>query len=85
MANKIQTRMESRNSRLYECLKLKSITSVNDRPFNSIAILKFLIFLTLFPMQMGMIINESLRLYPPVIAIARKVEREVRPGKLTPG
>ncbi|KAL4639820.1 hypothetical protein ACB092_03G245800 [Castanea dentata] len=32
---------------------------------------------------MGMIINESLRLYPPVIAITRKVEREVRLGKLT--
>ncbi|KAM3707067.1 hypothetical protein ACJW31_03G197000 [Castanea mollissima] len=32
---------------------------------------------------MGMIINESLRLYPPVTGIARKVEREVRLGKLT--
>ncbi|KAF3964774.1 hypothetical protein CMV_010970 [Castanea mollissima] len=32
---------------------------------------------------MGMIINESLRLYPPAIAITRKVEREVRLGKLT--
>ncbi|KAK7822135.1 cytochrome p450 cyp749a22 [Quercus suber] len=32
---------------------------------------------------MGMIINESLRLYPPVTAISRKVEREVRLGKLT--
>jgi len=34
-------------------------------------------------MQMGMIINESLRLYPPIIAITRKVERDVRLGKLT--
>ncbi|BBG94352.1 cytochrome P450, family 72, subfamily A, polypeptide 8 [Prunus dulcis] len=31
---------------------------------------------------MGMIINESLRLYPPIVSIARKVEREVRLGKL---
>ncbi|KAL4639827.1 hypothetical protein ACB092_03G246400 [Castanea dentata] len=33
--------------------------------------------------EMGMIINESLRLYPLAIAITRKVEREVRLGKLT--
>ncbi|XP_050245914.1 cytochrome P450 CYP749A22-like isoform X2 [Quercus robur] len=32
---------------------------------------------------MGMIINESLRLYPPVTGLSRKVEREVRLGKLT--
>ncbi|XP_050277585.1 cytochrome P450 CYP749A22-like isoform X3 [Quercus robur] len=32
---------------------------------------------------MGMIINESLRLYPPIISITRKVERDVRLGKLT--
>ncbi|KAK7842857.1 cytochrome p450 cyp749a22 [Quercus suber] len=31
----------------------------------------------------SMIINESLRLYPPAITITRKVEREVRLGKLT--
>ncbi|KAL6192912.1 hypothetical protein ACLB2K_033998 [Fragaria x ananassa] len=31
---------------------------------------------------MGMIINESLRLYPPVVSIERKVAREVRLGKL---
>ncbi|XP_061998661.1 cytochrome P450 CYP749A22-like isoform X1 [Rosa rugosa] len=31
---------------------------------------------------MGMIINESLRLYPPVVSIYRKVAREVRLGKL---
>ena len=33
-------------------------------------------------MQMSMIINESLRLYPPVVAIPRRAEREVRLGKL---
>ena len=32
---------------------------------------------------MSMIINESLRLYPPVIAVSRKAEREVRLGDLT--
>lgn len=31
---------------------------------------------------MGMIINESLRLYPPVVTISRKVSREARLGKL---
>ena len=31
---------------------------------------------------MNMIINESLRLYPPVVAMSRKVEREVRLGNL---
>ncbi|PQQ01733.1 cytochrome P450 CYP749A22 [Prunus yedoensis var. nudiflora] len=31
---------------------------------------------------MSMIINEALRLYPPVVAVIRKVEREVRLGKL---
>ncbi|XP_050373899.1 cytochrome P450 CYP749A22-like [Argentina anserina] len=31
---------------------------------------------------MGMIINESLRLYPPVVSIERKVAREVRLGEL---
>lgn len=32
---------------------------------------------------MSMVINESLRLYPPVIGIIRKVERETRLGNLT--
>ncbi|XP_075657749.1 cytochrome P450 CYP749A22-like isoform X1 [Castanea sativa] len=32
---------------------------------------------------MGMIINESLRLYPPIPLIARKVKRKTRLGKLT--
>ncbi|KAK7822129.1 cytochrome p450 cyp749a22 [Quercus suber] len=32
---------------------------------------------------MGMIINESLRLYPPILSIVRKVERKTRLGKLT--
>ncbi|VVA24177.1 PREDICTED: cytochrome P450 [Prunus dulcis] len=31
---------------------------------------------------MSMIINESLRLYPPVVSVERKVRREVRLGKL---
>ncbi|XP_015894844.3 cytochrome P450 CYP749A22 isoform X1 [Ziziphus jujuba] len=31
---------------------------------------------------MGMVFNESLRLYPPVIGFERKVEREVRVGRL---
>ena len=31
---------------------------------------------------MSAVINESLRLYPPAIAVVRKVEREVRLGKL---
>lgn len=34
-------------------------------------------------MQMNMIINESLRLYPPVLTVTRKVRREVRLGSLT--
>ena len=33
-------------------------------------------------MQMSLIINESLRLYPPANALSREVEREVRLGKL---
>ncbi|CAL2276160.1 unnamed protein product [Prunus armeniaca] len=33
--------------------------------------------------EMSMIINESLWLYPPPVSIIRKVEREVRLGKLT--
>lgn len=33
-------------------------------------------------MQMGMVFNESLRLYPPAITFKRKVERETRVGKL---
>ena len=36
-----------------------------------------------FPMQMSMIINEALRLYPPAISILRKVERKATLGKLT--
>lgn len=32
---------------------------------------------------MGMVINESLRLYPPVIGNARKVRKEVRLGRFT--
>ncbi|KAF2325482.1 hypothetical protein GH714_029444 [Hevea brasiliensis] len=32
---------------------------------------------------MGMIINETLRLYPPVTGFVRKVDRKVRLGKLT--
>ena len=32
--------------------------------------------------QMTMIINETVRLYPPVTAMARKVENEVQLGKL---
>ncbi|PON97253.1 Cytochrome P450, E-class, group I [Trema orientale] len=32
--------------------------------------------------SLGLIINESLRLYPPAIAVSRRVEREVRLGKL---
>ena len=33
-------------------------------------------------MQMSMIINASLRLYPPVIGVGRKVDMEVRLGNL---
>jgi PHYB activation tagged suppressor 1 len=33
-------------------------------------------------MQMSMIINESLRLYPPSFVIPRRAEREVRLGRL---
>lgn len=36
-----------------------------------------------FSIQMSMIINESLRLYPPVIMTVRTVEQNVRLGKLT--
>lgn len=34
-------------------------------------------------LQMNMILNECMRLYPPVITMTRKVEREVRLGSMT--
>ena len=34
-------------------------------------------------MQMNMVINESLRLYPPVITMTRKVDREIKLGNFT--
>ena len=33
-------------------------------------------------MQLSQIINESLRLYPPVLTMSRKIERDVRLGRL---
>lgn len=32
-------------------------------------------------MQMGMVINESLRLYPPVLGVLRKAAKEVQLGQ----
>ena len=34
-------------------------------------------------MQMSMIINESLRLYPPAVSISRNVKKEVKLGDIT--